>query len=102
MRSITVDGVCADLKACIAVTIDAGSRPMSRGIVVFTEGDVAWQPEQERAPGGASAGPAANAEPINPKLNEAVTMMRIALMLEHPSNKVAANIIACYQAFLKS
>jgi len=39
MRPITVPGSCPDLKPCIAVTIVAGSRPMSRDIEVSVGGD---------------------------------------------------------------
>ena len=63
-RCITVDGSCPDLNACIAVTMSAGLRPMSRGTVVSTDRAVAWQPEQASAPGGASEGPAAEAGAI--------------------------------------
>src|SRR6266478_6120139 len=59
MRSITVAGVCPDLNACIAATMSAGLRPTSRDTVVCAVRAAGWQPEQERAPGGASAGPAA-------------------------------------------
>src|SRR5262249_47712365 len=59
MRSITVAGSCPDLKPCIAVTMSAGLRPTSRGTVVSTQRAVGWQPEQDAAPAGASAGPAA-------------------------------------------
>src|SRR6516225_4097862 len=61
MRSITVDGTCPDLNACMAATMSAGLRPMSRGTVVCAVRAAGWQPEQERTPGGASAGPAAEA-----------------------------------------
>src|SRR5262249_33120818 len=61
MRSITVDGTWPDFNAAIAATMSAGLRPMSRGTVVCAVRAAGWQPEQERAPGGASAGPAAEA-----------------------------------------
>src|SRR6266516_1961018 len=61
MRSITVDGRCPDLNACMAATMSAGLRPVSGGTVASAVRAGAWQPEQESAPGGASAKPAAEA-----------------------------------------
>src|SRR5437588_6602077 len=61
MRSITVDGSCPDLNACIAAVISAGLRPMSRGTAEFTVRAAGWQPEHDKAPGGASAALAASA-----------------------------------------
>src|SRR6266511_2973012 len=61
MRSITVAGRCRDLNACMAATMSAGLRPVSGATVASAVRAGAWQPEQERAPGGASARPAAEA-----------------------------------------
>ena len=67
MRPITVDATCPDLNACIAAVISPGLRPASRGTLVSTRPD-GWQPEQELAPGGASASPAAEAGPWKAKI----------------------------------
>src|SRR5262249_23283042 len=61
VRAITGDGTLPRFNACIAATMSAGLRPMSRGTVVCAVRAAGWQPEQERAPGGASAGSAAEA-----------------------------------------
>src|SRR5262245_54584940 len=82
-RLITVDGICPDLKPCIAVTMSAGLRPTRRGTVVSTKRAAGWQPEQEAAPGGASAGPAAKAVPIIVRTNAAAVMMRVPIMSEY-------------------
>src|SRR5262249_34780615 len=82
-RFITVDGTCPDLKPCIAVTMSAGLRPISRGTVVSTKRAVGWQPEQDAAPGGASAGPAAEAGPIIVRTNAAAVMMRVPIISEY-------------------
>ena len=56
MRSITVDGPLARLGTSASrSTICAASRPISRGTGVSTHAAAGWQPEQELAPGGASA-----------------------------------------------
>jgi hypothetical protein len=55
MRSITVAGRCPERNACIAVTISTAERPARRGTGVCTAAFAAWHPEQELAPGGASA-----------------------------------------------
>src|SRR5262245_54252831 len=81
-RCITVDGTCPDLNACMAVTMSAGLRPMSRGTVVSTDRAVAWQPEQASAPGGASAGPAAEAGVIIASNRAATGIQRAFLMFE--------------------
>src|SRR5438445_294867 len=49
MRSITVDGRCPDLNACMAATMSAGLRPVSGGTVASAVRAGAWQPEQESA-----------------------------------------------------
>src|SRR5215475_832461 len=79
-RCITVDGCCPDLNACMAATMSAGLRPISRGTVVSTGRAVAWQPEQASAPGGASAGPAAEAGAIIAR-NTAATGIKRALLI---------------------
>jgi hypothetical protein len=53
---------------------------MSRGTVVSTDRAVAWQPEQASAPGGASAGPAAEAGAIIAS-NRAATEIKRALFI---------------------
>ena len=63
MRSITVAGRCPARKACIAATISAAGRPTRRGTGVCTAALAAWQPEQELAPGGASAAAATAPRP---------------------------------------
>src|SRR5262249_50817347 len=83
-RCITVDGVCPDLNACMAATMSAGLRPMSRGTLVSTDRAVACQPEQDSAPGGASAGPAARASAVRVKTKAAVVTMRVAFMSGSP------------------
>ena len=55
MRSITVTGRCPVRKACIAVTICVSGTPVSGDTGVFPDAAAGWQPEQELAPGGASA-----------------------------------------------
>src|SRR6266852_6600049 len=89
MRSITVDGRWPDLNASIAATMSPGLRSMSRGTVVSTDWAAGWQPEQDMAPGGASAGPAARAGPINPKTSAAAVTMRVAFMSEPPEYHLA-------------
>src|SRR6516162_3954351 len=76
---ITVDAVCPDLNACIAAVMSAGLRPMSLGTLVSTRPD-GWQPEQDVAPGGASASPAAEAEPANAKIKAAANTAGMGLM----------------------
>src|SRR5690349_8989272 len=85
MRFITVAGVVPARKPCIAVTMAPGSRPMRRGTSVLTALEVAWQPEQERAPGGASASPAevAGATRSEHKM-AAASIKRVPVMSEHP------------------
>jgi hypothetical protein len=61
IRSITVEGTCPDLKACMAAMMSAGVRPTSLGTAASAVRADGWQPEQESAPGGASAKPAAQA-----------------------------------------
>src|SRR5438132_12331019 len=73
MRSITVVGRCPARKACIAVTISTAGRPARRGTGVCTAALAAWHPEQELAPGGASAaaalaGPASDTSKANPAI----------------------------------
>src|SRR6266496_2991379 len=90
MRSMTVEGSCPDLNACMAVTMSAGLRPTSRGTVVSTNLAAGWQPEQAAAPAGASAGPAAQivpaqGGPIEPRTNAAVIAMRVAFISEPPN-----------------
>src|SRR5262245_27594405 len=86
MRSITVDGSCPDLNACIAVTMSAGLRPISRGTVVSTDFDAEWQPEQDVAPGGASEGPAADAGVITAS-SKAATAKKRALFMSEPCHQ---------------
>src|SRR5579863_3556459 len=50
-----VEGRWPERNACIAVTISAALCPMSRPAGVSTAREAGWQPEQEEAPGGASA-----------------------------------------------
>src|SRR5581483_2955568 len=51
-------GDCPLLKARMAWISSAGLRPMSLGTGETPARFAGWQPEQELAPGGASAGPA--------------------------------------------
>src|ERR1700730_8572051 len=62
MRSITVAGRWPERNACTAATMSAGLPPISRLTGVSTDRDAGWQPEQDEAPGGASA---ANTGPPN-------------------------------------
>src|SRR5262249_57815590 len=55
MRSITVAGRWPARNAFIAAVISVAGRPPRRGTGVATDALAAWQPEQELAPGGASA-----------------------------------------------
>src|SRR6476646_4574251 len=100
IRPITVEGSCPDLNASIAVTMSAGLRPLSRGTVVSAARVAAWQPEQERAPGGASAGPAAAAQSINAKTSVAATTMRVASMSEPPEMLLRADRGRAFSGFL--
>src|SRR3954463_9925347 len=105
MRPITVEGSCPDLNASIAVTMSAGLRPLSLGTVVSAARVAAGQPEQERAPGGASAGPAAAAQSINAKTRAAATTMRVASMSEPPEMLLRADrgrAFSGFYALLKS
>src|SRR5258708_7864978 len=79
MRSITVEGRLPDLKSCIAVTSCAASRPASRGTVVSTERAAGWQPEQELAPGGASA---ADAMAVDVRTMAAAATIRVLCMAD--------------------
>src|SRR6266481_1129805 len=63
IRPMTVEGRSSERKASIAATISSGSRPRIRGTGVFTVALAGWQPEQELAPGGASAAAALTAPP---------------------------------------
>src|SRR5262249_15029449 len=85
MRSITVDGTWPDLNACMAATMSAGLRPVSRGTVVCAVRAAGWQPEQDSAPGGASAGPAAEACPIKVKTKAIAVTTRVAFMSGLPN-----------------
>src|SRR5262245_4195227 len=84
MRSITVAGSCPDLNACIAVTMSAGLRPTNRGTVLSTPRPDGWQPEQDMAPGGASAAAAALAAPSNTKAKAPTGAMRVVFISDPP------------------
>src|SRR5260370_19966489 len=60
MRSITVPGRWPERNACTAATVSAGLPPISRLTGVSIDRDAGWQPEQDDAPGGASAAMAPN------------------------------------------
>src|SRR5262245_17688938 len=83
MRPITVEAACPDLNACIAALMSAGLRPLSRGTLVSTRPE-GWQPEQDVAPGGASASPAAEAGLAKAKIKAAANNTGKALMSGPP------------------
>src|SRR5262245_54216431 len=87
IRSITVDGTCPALNACMTATMSAGLRPISRGTAASAVCVDAWQPEQERAPGGASAKPAAQPCGGNARHKAAAVTMRVAFMSGLPAVK---------------
>src|SRR3954451_18821544 len=100
IRPITGEGSCPDLNASIAVTMSAGVRPLSRGTAVSAALVAGWQPEQERAPGGASAGPAAAAQSINAKTRAAATAIRVAFISEPPEMLLRADRGRAFSGFL--
>src|SRR5262245_45035971 len=87
MRSITVDGRCPDLNACMAATMSAGLRPVSGATAASAVCAGAWHPEQESAPGGASAGLAAEAWPINVKTKAVAVAMQAPFIWGLPNAK---------------
>ncbi len=54
-RSMMVAARCPLRNSCSAATVLAGSRPIRRGGVESSVALGEWQPEQDSAPGGASA-----------------------------------------------
>src|SRR5437899_12413298 len=85
MRPITVEGVRPDLNASIAAAMSAGLRPVSRGTVVSTR-LAGWQPEQDVAPGGASASPAAQAFSTSAKPSAAANRAGMTFMAGPPKS----------------
>jgi hypothetical protein len=74
---MTVAGRWPERNACTAVTISAGLRPVSRSTGVSTDRDPGWQPEQDEAPGGASA---AIAPPNGSQSSATQTAVRFEIM----------------------
>src|SRR4051812_39956482 len=87
IRSMMVPGRWPDLKSAIWLTISAAGRPASGGTGVPAFGLAAWQPEQDAAPGGASA---AHAEPMMRRTTAEATKNRVAYMLLRPEVDGAA------------
>src|SRR6185295_4049175 len=63
-----------------------GLRLTRRVTVVSTKRAVGWQPLHDSAPGGASAGPAARAWPIDAESRAAAVTMRVRFMSDPPQD----------------
>ena len=74
---------------------------MSRDIEVSATRAAGWQPEHAAAPGGASAGPAAKAGPIDARRRTAAVSKRVRVMSKH-SAEGGRRSAARIQTFFKS